>query len=131
MFWSLKPIILKSKTYHFADQNNLFCSSDVSDDTKKFVTSTDKLVINGLNSKVLCRCVQTPRNKDECTKQYVISYHIQKLFYHNFSRFTAFGMFNVKTFIWFCHGCATQSIIYGGNIVASYFCNAGIDGFAC
>ena len=52
MFWSLKPIILKSKTYHFADQNNLFCSSDVSDDTKKFITLLNNLIVNALDAKV-------------------------------------------------------------------------------
>ncbi len=38
LFWSSKPIIWHCKTYHFANQNKLFCSSDVSDDMKKFVT---------------------------------------------------------------------------------------------
>ena len=37
-FWSSKPIIWHFKTYHFANQNKLFCSSDDSDDMKKFVT---------------------------------------------------------------------------------------------
>ena len=38
LFWSSKPIIWHCKTYHFANQNKLFCSSDDSDDMKKFVT---------------------------------------------------------------------------------------------
>jgi hypothetical protein len=33
----------------FEDQNNLFCSSDDSDDTKKFITSINQLIINKLN----------------------------------------------------------------------------------
>ena len=44
------------KKIGFEDQNNLFCSSDVSDDTKKFITSTNQLVINELNPKVTFSC---------------------------------------------------------------------------
>ena len=36
----------------FEDQNKLFCSSEVSDVTKKFVTFINKLIINGLSTKV-------------------------------------------------------------------------------
>ena len=40
------------KEIGFEDQNNLFCSSDDSDDTKKFVTLMNQLVISVLNIKV-------------------------------------------------------------------------------
>ena len=36
----------------FEDQNKLFCSSDVSDDTKKFVTPFNELIFSGLSAKV-------------------------------------------------------------------------------
>ena len=36
----------------FEDQNNLFCSSDVSDVTKMFITSLNILNGNGLDIKV-------------------------------------------------------------------------------
>ena len=38
LFWYSKPIIWHCKTYRLANQNKLFCSSDDSDDMKKFVT---------------------------------------------------------------------------------------------
>ena len=52
LFWSSKPIIWHFKTYHFANQNKLFCSSDVSDDTKKFVTLFNELIFSGLSVEV-------------------------------------------------------------------------------
>jgi hypothetical protein len=36
----------------FEDQNKLFCSSDDSDVTKKFVTLGNKLIVNALRRKV-------------------------------------------------------------------------------
>ena len=36
----------------FMQQNNLFCSCEVSDVSKKFITSLNVLIINDLNTKV-------------------------------------------------------------------------------
>ena len=36
----------------FEDQIKLFCGSDISDDTKQFVTFINKLIINSLLTKV-------------------------------------------------------------------------------
>ena len=38
LFWFVKWAFSQSKSYIFKNQNKLFCSSDVSDVTKKFVT---------------------------------------------------------------------------------------------
>ena len=50
----------------FEDQNELFGSSDVSDDTKKFVTFINKLIINGLLTKVTK------------SQKYMFSYFVQR-----------------------------------------------------
>ena len=47
-----KAFPIDCKEIGFEDQNKLFCSSDVSDDTKKFVTSFNELIFSGLSAKV-------------------------------------------------------------------------------
>ena len=47
-----KQVELVCEMIGFEDQNKLFCSSDDSDVTKKFITFGNKLIVNALRRKV-------------------------------------------------------------------------------